>query len=278
MPRPPAPSAAPATASDIPVTKSQSAQVPDRTATLPAPPPDRPTTLSDQAPVKPQAQAHTTTPPPPPPAHPQAPDHTVALPTQAPPPPGASHHPPYLANPGGEPPGAPPFPPTPKPSSNGPSRRMTAALAAAGVAVLLAAGIALAFSQLGGSSKNPCTGASCATNAQRKTTKAPPAGPKLRYRTVDRETGYFEGTIAIVNPGTRPMRAWTLTFTYPGADIHNVWEAVLQRKGQTVTIVNAMTAAPIAPGRSFEVQFGGAGRPAMPTGCRLNDAPCVFVR
>ncbi|MGH3375233.1 MAG: cellulose binding domain-containing protein [Actinoallomurus sp.] len=154
---------------------------------------------------------------------------------------------------------------------------MTAALAAAGVAVLVAAGIALVFSRIGGSSSSPCAGHGCATGTKQKT-KAAPAGPKLRYRTVDRETGYFEGTIAIVNPGTRPMNTWTLTFTYPGADIHNVWEAVLQRKGQTVTIVNAMTAAPIAPGQSFEVQFGGAGHPAMPTGCRLNNAPCVFVR
>jgi Cellulose binding domain len=218
-----------------------------------------------------------------------APERATAYPAPAPPPPGASHQPQaYLATPGfpqapGDTPGTPPPPlpptphaPTPRPGSTGPSRRTTAALAAAGAAVLVAAGITLAFSQLGGSSNPPCTGKACDT--QQKTTAAAPVGPKLRYRTVDRETGYFEGTIAIVNPGTRPMNAWTLTFTYPGADIHNVWEAVLQRRGQTVTIVNAMTAAPIAPGRSFEVQFGGAGRPAMPTGCRLNNAPCVFVR
>lgn len=154
---------------------------------------------------------------------------------------------------------------------------MTAALAAAGVAVLAAGAIVLMFRQIDGSSNTPCPGKGCATTSA-AAAPAAPAGPKLRYRTVDRETGYFEGTISIVNPGTRPMRTWTLTFTYPGADIHNVWEAVLRQKGETVTIVNAMTAAPIAPGKSVEVQFGGAGRPAMPTGCRLNNAPCVFVR
>jgi hypothetical protein len=155
---------------------------------------------------------------------------------------------------------------------------MTSALAAAGGAVLAAGVIALAFAQVGGSSHTPCKGNACGATRQATTATAAPAGPKLRYRTVDRETGYFEGTITIVNAGDRPMNTWTLTFTYPGADIHNVWEAVLQRKGETVTIVNAMTAAPIAPGKRFDVQFGGAGRPAMPTGCRLNNAPCVFVR
>jgi hypothetical protein len=100
----------------------------------------------------------------------------------------------------------------------------------------------------------------------------------VRYRTVERDVGYFEGTVTLVNHGKRPLKSWTLTFTYPGADIHNAWEVVLQGKGENVTIVNAPTAAPIAPGESFEVRFGGAGRPAMPANCRLNGAPCTFVR
>jgi hypothetical protein len=178
-----------------------------------------------------------------------------------------------------QPPAGPPGPPhAGKQRSDGPSRKMMAALAAAGVAVLAAGGITLAFARAGNSTNASCSGKPCATSRHQATAAAPPAGPRLRYRTVDRETGYFEGIITIVNAGDRPMNSWTLSFTYPGADIHNVWEAVFRRKGETVTIVNAMTAAPIAPGKKFDVQFGGAGHPTMPTGCRLNDAPCVFVR
>jgi hypothetical protein len=105
-----------------------------------------------------------------------------------------------------------------------------------------------------------------------------PVAATFRYRTVERDTGYFEGTVTIVNRDKRPLKNWTLTFTYPGADIHNAWEVVLQGTGQNVTIVNAPTAAPIAPGSSFEVRFGGAGRPAMPANCRLNGTPCAFTK
>lgn len=198
-------------------------------------------------------------------------------------PPTAVHElspPPYAPGPGHAQPsaGPPGTPPTAK-RPGGPSGKTMTALMAAGSAIVVAAIITLAFSRLGGSSDAPCSGSACARTQQKSTTApAAPAGPRLHYRTVDRETGYFEGTITIVNPGKSPMNGWTLSFTYPGADIHNVWEAVLQRKGETVTIVNAMTAAPIAPGERFEVQFGGAGHPTMPTGCRLNNAPCVFVR
>ena len=147
---------------------------------------------------------------------------------------------------------------------------------AVGGAIVVAGVISLVFSRLGGAPARPsaCGTAGCATS--QKTTVAP-VQDKLRYRTVERDTGYFEGTVTFVNHGKSPLRTWTLTFTYPGADIRNAWEVVLQGKGQNVTIVNAPTAAPIAPGDSFEVRFGGAGRPTMPANCRLNGAPCTFV-
>jgi hypothetical protein len=148
---------------------------------------------------------------------------------------------------------------------------------AVGVAVVVAGVVSLVFRQIGGGPAKPrssCGVAGCASSVK---TVAPVAA-KLRYRTVERDTGYFEGIVTIVNRGKRPLNTWTLSFTYPGADIHNAWEVVLQGKGQNVTMVNAATAAPIAPGDSFEVRFGGAGSPAMPMNCRLNGAPCTFVK
>jgi hypothetical protein len=147
-----------------------------------------------------------------------------------------------------------------------------------GAAILVAGTVVVVLQQSGGTSapKPSCTPQDC---SKTRTVQAAPPTPsqKLKYRTVHREIGYFEGTIRIVNHTGRPMDAWTLSFTYPGAEIHNAWEAVLRQKGQNVVISNAATAAPIAPDDGFEVQFGGAGQPSMPANCRLNDAPCTFV-
>jgi cellulose binding protein with CBM2 domain len=168
-----------------------------------------------------------------------------------------------------------PRPPAAPAAGERPRRaRVAAALVAAGGALLVAATVSVLFGGLGGTEPRPvfCPGDRCAST----TGKASPP-PGLRYRTVERDVGYFEGTVTIVNRGARPVRAWTLSFTYPGADVHNAWEVVLRQKGQNVVIVNAPTAEPIRPGDSFEVRFGGAGRPSMPTGCRLNGAPCTFI-
>jgi hypothetical protein len=155
---------------------------------------------------------------------------------------------------------------------------MVVALAAAVTAVLVAGGTAMLFAGSGGGPRHPasCAGETCPSAP--KTVTAVPAGPKLPYRTVDREVGYFEGTVQVVNRTRSPMRAWTLSFTYPGADIHNAWDVVLQQTGKDVIINSAATAQPIAPGDSVEVRFGGAGKPTMPMDCRLNGNPCTFTR
>jgi hypothetical protein len=151
-------------------------------------------------------------------------------------------------------------------------RRLVLAFVAAGGAVAVAAVVALAFGRLGGA-HHPDSGCAGACSGQAKAAVT----PKLRYRTVERDTGYFEGTVTLVNRGRTPMRAWTLTFTYPGADIRNAWDVRLLRKGSDVVIAAAPAAGPIAPGKRFEVRFGGSGRPGMPTACRLNGVPCAFV-
>ncbi|MCW2948457.1 MAG: cellulose-binding family, partial [Actinoallomurus sp.] len=161
-----------------------------------------------------------------------------------------------------------------------PSRRLLVAVAAAGAAVIVAGAITLLFRQPGGASDAPgaCTGKNCSsTTPTTKGAAGSPAGQKLRYRTVDRVTGYFEGTVTIVNKGRRPMPSWTLSFTYPGADVHNAWGGVLQQTGRNVVINSAATAQPIAPGDSFAVRFGGAGTPRLPTDCHLDGRPCTFT-
>ncbi len=186
-----------------------------------------------------------------------------------------------------QPPTSPPFP-SPMPNFDPPRtpdgagtaprgagiRRACGVIGAAAAAVIVAGMVVLVFDRPQKPARTaPCAG--CSTHGAGGT--ATPTGPRFAYRTTDREIGYFEGAVTIVNHGRAPLRTWTLSFTYPGADVHNAWEAVLRRTGQDVVIANVAGARPIAPGESFDVQFGGTGRPAMPTNCRLNGDPCTFV-
>ena len=173
----------------------------------------------------------------------------------------------------------PPTGPTPKPAKKFPPR-LIITLVAAGIAIVLAGGIAFALFDQGDKKKPTCpNSANKACAAQGKQRPAPPApsGPKFAYRTVDREVGYFEGTIMVVNKTGAPLPKWTLTFTYPGADVHNAWEVTLRKTGQDVIVDSKVGTQPLAPGASFEVRFGGAGKPATPTNCTFNGQPCRFT-
>ncbi|MEV0402850.1 cellulose binding domain-containing protein [Actinoallomurus sp. NPDC050550] len=143
-------------------------------------------------------------------------------------------------------------------------------------AVLMGVGFLLVYGGFAGGAKHPapCGGKSCAPPPVRS---AAPPGAQIGYRTVERDAGYFEGTVTIANHGDQPMRSWTLSFRYPGAEIHNTWDAVLQRRGEDAILTGTATARPIAPGAALEVRFGGSGAPSMPTDCRLNGATCAFV-
>ncbi|GAA4610664.1 hypothetical protein GCM10023195_44380 [Actinoallomurus liliacearum] len=168
----------------------------------------------------------------------------------------------------------------------GPSRpgrrvpRRLGLIAAAVVGVLLVAVVALLT--VSGTSADdpdqpattPCRHLPCVPSSN-PSTAAPAA--QVAYRTVERDAGYFEGTVTIANHGDRPMPSWTLSFTYPGADIRNTWDAVLQRRGTETVLTGKTTSPPIAPGATLQVRFGGSGSPSMPTDCRLNGAPCAFV-
>ncbi|MCO5991398.1 cellulose binding domain-containing protein [Actinoallomurus spadix] len=178
------------------------------------------------------------------------------------------------------PPGAPRPPAKPRGTGGGVSRRL-AIVAVAGAGVLLVA-IGVLVAVLGSSSGGPapstapapCGHGPCAPSP---THSAPAPVAQVPYRTVERDAGYFEATATITNHESRPMRSWTLSFTYPGAEIRNTWDAVLQRRGTETILTGTATSPPIAPGASLQVRFGGSGAPSMPTGCRLNGAPCAFV-
>ncbi|MCD0448311.1 cellulose binding domain-containing protein [Actinocorallia sp. API 0066] len=103
-----------------------------------------------------------------------------------------------------------------------------------------------------------------------------PEGVEVVYETVEVATGYFEGTITLTNGTGETLPSWTLSFTYPGAYIRNVWGGELTDPGNEVTIVNDGNTAPIAPGASVEVRFGGGGAPSRPENCTFGGTPCGF--
>lgn len=140
-----------------------------------------------------------------------------------------------------------------------------------GTALLLVSGV---FAGGPGPSTGPCGHRSCVATPS---VHVAAPGPQIAYRTVERDAGYFEGTVTIANPTDRPMRSWTLSFRYPGADIHNTWNADLARSGTEIFLTGTATSPPIAPGATLQVRFGGSGSPSMPTACRLNGTPCAFV-
>jgi hypothetical protein len=104
-----------------------------------------------------------------------------------------------------------------------------------------------------------------------------PGGPAVRYQTVQQDPGYFEGTVTFTNQTGAPMHAWELSFTYPGANVKNIWDAVLVRGGDHPVIRSTQTADAIPPGGSLEVRFGAEGSPSAPGDCLLGGRPCSFA-
>lgn len=102
-------------------------------------------------------------------------------------------------------------------------------------------------------------------------------GSALRYQTVQQEQGYFEGILTITNQTGAPMNTWELSFTYPGANVKNIWEAVLVRTGGYPVIRSGQNAEVIPPGGSLQVRFGAAGIPSAPQNCLLNGRACHFL-
>ncbi|WP_242885062.1 cellulose binding domain-containing protein [Actinomadura litoris] len=110
---------------------------------------------------------------------------------------------------------------------------------------------------------------------------ASPAGPLvsgdgITYQLVQRDEGYHEGRLVITNRTGRPMTAWRLTFSVPGADVRNIWGGRLVRGGAEVELASLDGAAPIPPGAAWEVRFGARGAATTPEDCEINGRPCGF--
>lgn len=99
------------------------------------------------------------------------------------------------------------------------------------------------------------------------------------YRVVSQDQGYFEETVTIVNRTSRTWSSWELSFTVPGANVHDIWGGLLAQSGTHPVVRNDPSKGVVQPGDSFEVTFGAsAGSVVAPQNCRFNGNPCTFVQ
>ncbi|MEO3782818.1 cellulose binding domain-containing protein [Actinocorallia sp. B10E7] len=102
-------------------------------------------------------------------------------------------------------------------------------------------------------------------------------GIGVTYRTVEVSAGYFEGEVTLTNETGAELRDWTLSFTYPGASIRNVWNGHLWTGDDgTVTVTGDENTASVPAGASVTIRFGGSGAPSRPRGCAVNGSACGF--
>ncbi|RAY12384.1 hypothetical protein DPM19_24855 [Actinomadura craniellae] len=101
-------------------------------------------------------------------------------------------------------------------------------------------------------------------------------GQGLEYRLVQQDPGYYEVLLTVTNDGTRPLRAWELTFTAPGDNVKNIWGGELVRRGEHAIIRSLKDAPPIPPGAAWEIRYGAEGHPQVPQKCLFNKKPCGF--
>jgi hypothetical protein len=152
-----------------------------------------------------------------------------------------------------------------------------AAVAAIGIVVI---GAGVAGLTRTGTPKVSSAAPSGGTRPAVPATSATPAGPALSkgrfvsYNTTQREQGYFEGVLTVTNTTGAPMNGWRMSFSYPGAQIKNIWGGVLVQGGANPVIKGDPAAGPIPAGGTVRVRLGAAGRPSVPRGCTLNGKPC----
>jgi hypothetical protein len=99
-------------------------------------------------------------------------------------------------------------------------------------------------------------------------------GRFVSYSTTQREQGYFEGVLMLTNRTGAPLTGWQMSFSYPGANVKNIWGGVLVQGGANPIIKGDPAAGPIPVGGTVQVRFGAAGTPSAPQGCTLNSTPC----
>ncbi|MGC5019762.1 protein kinase domain-containing protein [Micromonospora sp. DT47] len=87
----------------------------------------------------------------------------------------------------------------------------------------------------------------------------------------------FAAQLTLTNTGTRELRDWTMSFTFPGRQtVTKASPASVRQQDSTVAVEPAAGRAPLAPGASEKVALTGSytGTNPLPVEFKLGDATC----
>ncbi|MFF4812337.1 serine/threonine-protein kinase [Micromonospora chersina] len=146
-------------------------------------------------------------------------------------------------------------------------RKVEAGVAAAGL-------IAVTATLWGMTSKSPASGGVEPTEARMGLPEPIPCAVDYVLR---RDSGKdFTADLTLTNTGTRELRDWTMSFTFPGKQTVGTAQPAVRQQGNTVLIQAPATEAALAPGASKKVSLTGSytGSNPLPVEFKVGDSTC----
>ncbi|SBT51819.1 serine/threonine-protein kinase [Micromonospora narathiwatensis] len=146
-------------------------------------------------------------------------------------------------------------------------RRAEAGVAAAGLVAVTAA-------MWGVTSKSPASGGVEPTEARMGLPQPTPCAVDYALR---RDSGKdFTADLTLTNTGSRELRDWTMSFTFPGRQTVTTAQPAVRQQGRTVLLQVPATDAALAPGASKKFALTGrySGGNPLPIEFKIGDSTC----
>ncbi|MEU4479644.1 serine/threonine-protein kinase [Micromonospora sp. NPDC023966] len=146
-------------------------------------------------------------------------------------------------------------------------RKVEAGVAAAGL-------IAVTATLWGVTSKSPASGGVEPTEARMGAPEPIPCAVDYVLR---RDSGKdFTADLTLTNTGTRELRDWTMSFTFPGRQTVSAAQPAVRQQGKTVLLQAPATDAALAPGASKKVSLTGSytGGNPLPVEFKVGESTC----
>ncbi|MFI2710040.1 serine/threonine-protein kinase [Micromonospora sp. NPDC018662] len=146
-------------------------------------------------------------------------------------------------------------------------RKVEAGVAAAGL-------IAVTATMWGLTSRSPASGGVEPTEARMGLPEPVPCAVDYSLR---RDTGRdFSAELTLTNTGTREMRGWTMSFSFPGKQAITTARPPVRQVGRTVSVAAPTPDATLAPGASTKLTLSGryTGSNTLPVEFKLGNSAC----
>ncbi|MFG1677203.1 serine/threonine-protein kinase [Micromonospora sp. NPDC049282] len=146
-------------------------------------------------------------------------------------------------------------------------RRVEAGVAAAGL-------IAVTAAMWGVTSRSPASGGVEPTEARMGLPEPTPCAVDYSLR---RDTGKdFSAELTLTNTGTRELRDWTMSFSFPGKQAVTTARPPARQVGRTVSVAAPAAAPVLAPGASTKLTLAGryTGSNTLPVEFKVGGSAC----